>query len=224
MKKTFLILSAFLAFIAINTRSYAQKTVVNETTENLGGAVNPAFTVFIENAEYKTVSKAWKAMIDEHKGKIETSKNDINATNAVFPMLSTSPVSIFSRLIEDKTGVRITAAFSKDGQFVAGDKMPSEAESVKKTIYDCAISIKKKMVQDKLDDATKDLGKLQDKNKDLVNKKASLEKDIQNYNEKIKQAEADIQTNIQQQSESKIKIESQTKLVEDLKLKLGQVD
>jgi hypothetical protein len=211
-------------YMMMHLTSFAQKTIVNETSENLGGSVNPAFTVFIENAEYKTVLKAWKALFEEHKGKIETNKNDVNVSNVVFPLLSSTPVAVFSRIMEDKTGVKITAAFTKEGQYVSGSRLPAETETVKKIMYDFAVSIKKNMIQEKLDDATKDLEKLQDKNKDLVNKKASLEKDIQNYNEKIKQAESDIQENIQQQAESKTKIESQTKLVEEFKTKLGSVE
>ncbi len=224
MKKIAACFLIVFVLMTMNFASFAQKTIVNETNENLGGSVNPAFTVFIENAEYKTVLKAWKALFEDHKGKIETSKNDVNVSNAVFPLLSSTPVAVFSRILEDKTGVKITAAFTKEGQYVTGSRLPAETETVKKIIYDFAVSIKKKMIQEKLDGATKDLEKLQSKNEDLVNKKASLEKDIQNYNEKIKQAESDIQENIKQQAESKIKIESQTKVVEEIKAKLGSVE
>ncbi len=224
MKKITTTCLLILVFVALNLTSIAQKTVVNETSENLGGSLNPAFTVFIENAEYKTVMKAWKSLFEDKKGKVETSKNDVNVSNAVFPLLSSTPVAVFSRILEDKTGVKITVAFTKEGQYISGSRMPAEAQTVKKIVYDFVVSIKKKMIQDKLEEANKDLEKLQDKNKDLVNRKASLEKDIQNYNDKIKQAESDIQENIKQQEESKAKIESQTKLVEETKTKLGSVD
>lgn len=224
MKKIFLtslILSALM--IQCGWLS-AQKTQINETTENLGGATNPAFSVFIENADYKYVVKQWKALLESNKGKVETSKNDVNASNVILPLLSSNTVAVFSKVIEDKTGVKLVAAFSKDGHYVSGSHSPAETETVKKLIYDFAVSIKKYMIQNKLDDASKELSKLTDKQKDLTNKKEGLDKDIVNYQEKIKQAESDIQENLKNQAETKQKIETQTKVVEDIKTKLSTVE
>ena len=59
----------------------------------------------------------------------------------------------------------------------------------------------------------KDQKKLEGKNADLV-------KDIETWKKKITQAEADIQTNIKQQEEQKVKIEAQKKLVDEINRKL----
>jgi predicted nucleic acid-binding Zn-ribbon protein len=72
-------------------------------------------------------------------------------------------------------------------------------------------------LQEKLDDAAKELAKLESKGKDLLSRKESLEKDIVSYNEKIKQAEKDIQENVKDQTDNKSKTEAQSKVVEDLK-------
>lgn len=102
--------------------------------------------------------------------------------------------------------------------------METEAIAVKKIIYDFAIGIKKKMVEEKLKDATKELEKRNDKSQDLVDRKSRLEKDIANYKEKIKDAERDIEDNIKQQSEAKAKAEEQMKIVQEIKDTLNNVD
>lgn len=266
MKKITIPFIIVMAIMAFNIQMFAQKTVVSEVTENIGGATNPAFTVFIENADYKTVLKDWKALFEDHKGKIETSKKDVTISNAEFPLLSSTPVAIFSRVIDGKTGVKIIAAFNKEGQYVCTKLLPSETQVVNKIIYDFAVGIKKDMIQEQLDDASKELEKLQNNDQDLVkkeenlhkdiksyadkkkktqekmeeitkqlsnmiekdpkllDKKAGYEKDIVEFDEKTRKAENDIQENSKQQSESKIKIENQTKIVEDLRTKLTLVD
>jgi Skp family chaperone for outer membrane proteins len=212
--------------------------------------------VFIENADYKTVFNAWKSLFAEHNGKIETKKNDVNISNAVFPTISPATIAVFSRIINDKTGIKIIAAINKDGQYITSSRLPDETENAKKIIYDFAISIKKEMVQAELDAANKTLEKLRDENKDVLNKTEGLNKDIQSYNKKVSKAEMEIlektdmtaddrakkakeesnykakisetektiNENEQKLTQIKVKIENQVKVVEDLKIKLNEVD
>jgi hypothetical protein len=212
---SFLIL---IALMAINIQSFSQKTIVTETKEHLGGTINPAFSVFIENAEYKTVLKAWKTLFEDHNGKVESSKNDISVADAEFTLLSSTPVAVFSRVTEDKTGVKIVAAFNKEGQYVCTKFLPAETEIVKKNLYDFAVNIKKGMVQKEIDDAAKLLENLKNDNKNLVDKKTGLEKDIQSYNKKIKKAETEILENPQMTPEDKAK---QDKEIQNYKMKIS---
>jgi hypothetical protein len=221
MKKITVISLMVFALITINLKLMAQKTVVNETNEHLGGTVNPAFSVFIENAEYKTVLKAWKTFFEDHKGKVESSKNDVSIADAEFTLLSSTPVAVFSRVTEDKTGVKIVAAFNKEGQYICTKFLPAETEIVKKNIYDFAVSVKKNMVQAEIDDATKLLENLKSKNKDLVDKKSGLEKDIQTYNKKIKKVEDEMIKNPEMTAEDKAK---QEKEIQNLKLKISEAE
>ena len=217
MSKITSLILTLIAVISINTKISAQSVVVSESTENIGGAVNPVYTFFVDGVEFKKVTKAWRTYFEDHKGKIETSKNDWTISNAIFPVLSANPIAVLSRVIEDKSGTRIIVAFNKDGQFVNSAKLPAESDAIKKMLYDFAISVKKAAIQEKLDDASKELAKLESKGKDLVSKKESLDKDIVNYNDKIKQAEKDIQENLKDQADNISKTEAQSKVVEDLK-------
>jgi DNA repair exonuclease SbcCD ATPase subunit len=218
MKKITFILMIACALIMINSISFAQKTVVTETTENLGGTVNPAFSVFIENAEYKAVLNAWKTLFEDHRGKIATSKKDINISNAEFPLLSTTPVAVFSRITSDKLGVKVVAAFNKEGQYVCTKYLPNETEVAKKIIYDFAVSIKREMVQAELDAANKILDKMRDENKDLLNKIEGLNKDIQSYNKKINKTETDILEKTDMTADDKAKKEKE---ISDYKAKIS---
>jgi len=221
MKRVYLSLLIVFAFINVNMKSFAQKTVVNETSENLGGSVNPAFSVFIENADYKTVLKSWKALFEDHRGKIETSKKDVNISNTEFPMLSSTPIAVFSRITEDKLGVKLIVAFNKEGQYVCTKYLPSETEIAKKIVYDFAVSVKKGMVQAELDEASKLLDNLRDKNKDLLNDKSGMEKDIQSYNKKINKIEVDLVDNSKMTAEEKAKKE---KDVQNYKKKITELE
>jgi hypothetical protein len=205
MKKivtSFLIVFIFLMY---NTSVFAQKTIVSETTENLGGTVNPAFSVFIDSADYKTVLKAWKTLFEDHRGKVVTAKKDINISNAEFPLLSTTPVAVFSRITSDKIGVKVVAAFNKAGQYVCTKFLPTETEAAKKIVYDFAVSIKKGMVQNQLDAANKLLEKQRDENKSLLNNIEGLNKDIQSYNKKISKAQMDMLEKTDMTAEDKAK-------------------
>jgi hypothetical protein len=209
MKK--IVLSLLIIFIttAINLKSIAQKTVVTETTESLGGTVNPAFSVFIDNAEFKNVVKAWKTLFEDHRGKIVTNKKDINISNAEFPLLSATPVAVFSRISSDKLGVKVVAAFNKEGQYVCTKFLPAETDVAKKIVYDFAVSIKKAMVQAELDEACKVLEKMRDENKNLLNKIEGLNKDIQSYNKKVSKSQMEMVEKTDMTSEDKAKKEKE---------------
>jgi hypothetical protein len=209
MKKNVLYLLIFFMAMALHLRSIAQKTIVNESTENLGGTVNPCFSVFIDSADYKTVLNSWKTLFGDHRGKIVTSKKDINISNAEFPLLSTTPVAVFSRITYDKIGVKIVAAFNKEGQYVCTKYLPTETEVAKKIVYDFAVSIKKGMVQAQLDAASKMLDKQRDENKDLLNKIEGLNKDIQSYNKKISKAQMEMLEKTDMTTEDKAKKEKE---------------
>lgn len=256
MKKITLSILIVCVLTMMNMISFAQKTVVTETNEHLGGTVNPSFSVFIENAEGKNVVKSWKTTFENHKGKVETSKNDVIIEDVIMSKVSTTPIAVFSRITEEKTGVKIISAYTKEGQYICTKYLPTETETIKNFIYDFAVKVKKEMVQKEIDEATKQLDKLKDNNNNLIDKKSGLEKDILSYNKKIKkaedeiisnpnmlaedkakqdkdilnqklkisEAEQNIKENETQQSEMKVKIESQTKVVDDLKAKYDAVD
>ncbi|MBK8847333.1 MAG: hypothetical protein IPO27_12630 [Bacteroidetes bacterium] len=200
------------------------KTTISETTDNIGGSMNNVFSVYMEGTEYKTVMKAWKRMLEDQKAKLTTDKNDVSAANAVIPSMSASPVAIFSRLLEDKGGVRLTAAVVKDGQFVSTTASQADADNVKKYLYDFAVRMKKKVVEEEVEKAAKELEKRQDDQKDLVKRKADYERDIEDYKRKISDREKDIQDNIKKQEDAKLQTDDQLKQVEALKSKLNEID
>ncbi len=215
MKKIFTLL-----FIASSISSFAQKIKVSESKENVGNGSNNALVVTIFEAKEEDVKKEWKSLMKKYNAKVDMG-NEIFADNAKIKSIAdNNTIDIYAKTQTKKDGeIELTVAFDLGGAYLNSSDHGSQFKEAKQIVYDFAAKMTKESIDDQLKEAEKILRKFNNQQEDLVKDKTGLEKDIENYKEKIKKAEDDIVKNKGDQENKKKEIETQSKVVEDIKKK-----
>jgi hypothetical protein len=202
--------------------SFAQKTVVRHETAPLGGGVNPASVVEIENAGLKDTEKMWSSYLKDTKGKLNKSDDVYFLDNAMISSISNDTLDIYSTLKLAGKTVIITMAVNSNGTFISNSSGSQTA--VDRFLIDFAISVKKELVNEELSAAKKVLDSRNREFEKLESENKKLEKDIASMKNKISDNERNIKSNNDKLKQSQSEIEEQQKVVSDLEQKFKNIE
>ena len=163
--------------------------------------------------------KGWNAKTEKKDGGMFGDNAKITSING------NNTIDIYAKTVQGKDNeVKFMVAFDLGGAYLSSSKQGSEAREAKKIVYDFAVKMTKDAIAGQLKAAEKILNKQVDDQEDLEKDKAKLEKNIEEYKEKIKKAEEDILINKSDQEKKKGEIEVQKKVVEEIKKKEKVLD
>lgn len=189
MKKYFLILC--ISVFTFCTTS-AQHIIVKPTQSNLGGDLNSAFTVFIDEATEKQVSKNWSSYTKKHKAKNNSKGDQIFSDNAYFSSISDDTLDIYAMIRKEGKGCEITVAFNLSGTFIGYETLPDLSDDASRVVYKFAFDLRKEIVQDQIKDAENEAKKREKSYDVLVRKNSNLHKEIKKFEQKIKDNEKEL--------------------------------
>ncbi len=209
MKKLcFLIVLVFLVKV-----SFSQKKIeVNDGTSNIGGGNNPVLEVLIYEGDDKIIEKEWKSLMKSFKAKVSM-KKEIFADDATIPSISDNTIDIYATIEKSGDYYKLTVGFNLGGAYLSKSLHSSQYKVASKLIYDFAVDVSKKAVEEQMKQAEKELKDMEKTHERLVRDNENLHKDIENYKAKITQAESDIETNIKDQATAQKNIENQKEAV-----------
>lgn len=205
------------------------QTRVHQTTFTFSDGAHPTFMVEFEDADAGNVENWYKSQMKDISRDVE-SKKEIRATGARVPDIAPDTITVLCKAEKPRKGlpVALHLAFKVNGGWVAGSSDKRQAEAAHDFAYTKAVALKKHVLQLKLEDAEKTLGRYQAE-------LATLEKDHGRYIEGIEknrtkgteaaadkvQAEADLGSNnlsvqAKQNEVSAAPSETNTKELQDL--------
>ena len=128
-------------------------------------------------------------------------------------------LKVFSKLIVDQK-------VPKDFYLVIVGKGLEDVTNpqIEKILADFALTVQREQTKIQLDDQNDALKKLEKQQRNLEKDNQGLHDDIENWKKRITKAEADIETNLKNQEDAKVKIEAQKKLVEEVQKKLNSMN
>lgn len=201
----------------------AQKIVVKEDNKKIAGANNPVLVVVISVADQATVEKAWKSLMKDYGAKV-TFGNEILAKDATFKDMSNKTVDVYAVDETEKDGsVKFTVAFDMGGAFVSSSNNGDKYKIAEKLVREFAVDVSKDAVSDKLKDEKKKQKAYENNLSDLQKAENKLEKEIADYQERIKEDQKDIETNKSDQEKATKQIEDQKKVVSTVQDKLDAI-
>lgn len=198
------------------------KIKVESKNEKINGGTHNCLVVTIYDAKPDDIEKEWKSKMKSYDAKV-SGKDEIFADNALIKAVSdnTCDVYAYTEKINDNETRFIVGFQLGETWLEPKDKGYNAAEKIVKDFAveqsKDGIAAKRKAAEKLLDDKKDDQADLEKKNKDL-------HKDIDEYNEKIKKAEADIKTNEDDQAKKKEEIDAQQKVVDELKSRENSVE
>jgi hypothetical protein len=223
MKKNSVLIASLLAVTTIS----AQKINIKEGSESFStGKQNALTTTIYENTKDNVESK-WKSLLKDFKNeKVKENKGEIFGDNIVIKDWGNDPVDVYTTFEEDKKSKTVTmhVAFDLGGAYMSSSSHKDKFNYAEKMVKDFAVKMTKEPLEEKVKDAEKALGKLEDNQKELEKENKNLKSDIESYKDKIKKAEDDVSKNEQNQTKKKSEIETQKKAVEEAKKLLDKVN
>lgn len=214
------IIAALFFFFSQNI--FSQTIFIRERSETIGSGIHSALVVTIYEANTSDIEKAWKSCMKSYGAKV-TMGGEIFADNAKIKGFDNA-CDVYARIktINDKEK-ELIVAMDLDGTYLSSGSHPNQYKKMENILYDFALETTKDAISDQLKDAEKAYKKLMKEQNNLVNEKVQLLKDIENYKNKIVQAEKDTLENAKMQETKKSEIERQRKSVEGVKGKFNSV-
>jgi len=207
MKNLFLI-----ALLTITSIANAGKSKVLETNYNFTIGSHTALSTYIHEATMKDVEKAWKNMMKDGKAKVKSKKDELHADDAILPSITTHPMDIYAAFVEDKNGVAIYITVDFGGAFISSTSHPKEFQDLSSMLADFGYNQTKEAIEEKLENAEKELQKVENDYEEEQKNEADMKDDIKKLESKIEQSKKD-------QQDQKAVIESQKKILQEIKQK-----
>ena len=217
------ITTLFVLLFMTQFMGFSQNVTESETTMSLGR--QNSFMVTVEGADKDMLEDEWKDYIKEY-GKIKKNKKakEQYIVDAKIQVIyGSNPIDIYSKIEERKGQASLYLWVDLKGGFLVSDEHPKEADNARMFLEDFYVVVRKKVIAEELKEGEKameklekELSKLEDKNKDLHN-------DIEDYKDKIRKAEMNIEENLRYQDDKRVEIESQKKVVEEIVERLNNV-
>lgn len=217
MKNVISIFLSSLLFLSICFSVNAQDNItqITEKEHDMALGVQNGLSMFIPEADEKTVIKAWEKLMKENrfdkKSKISTEKNETVALNM---MIYGIPVDVYSQVFYQNDGVKFTSFFDMgELGFINSADMPENYSKIEQFLRNFAFMTSKEVVKQQLNEEVKVLKKIEGEQRKLEKENKRLHKEIEEAKKRIAEAEELIEKNLRDQDLK----------TEELKLQEGRI-
>jgi hypothetical protein len=222
-----LLLSIPSVFFAQMTTKGESSSLVNEGERVMSQGNKSSLAVNLTKTNAKFAEKMWKDFTKQYKGDYKRDKkNDEYFTdNAnIASVGGGNTVDLFMKFAESGENTTATLWIDLGGAFINSKDFKDKYAEAEKLMTEYALKVAREQTQiqlkeqqDALKDAEKQQKKLEDKHKSLL-------QDIEDWKKKIAKAEQDIIVNQKSQDDTKVKIETQKKVVDEVQKKLNSLN
>lgn len=197
---------------------------IREVEKTISMGAQPAFVINHPNATAKMAEAAWEDHMKKNgKAKKNRKSKELETVDATINMISSTPLNVYF-LAEDGADMATSYVFFDNGSnFITSSSDSDAAGGIYEFLTPFVYGVEKLVIEEELDTeekGLKDLGKDLDK---LTKDNEGLHGDIEKWKEKIRQAELDIEKNLQEQDAKNTEITNQQSLIEEVKKKLNAV-
>jgi hypothetical protein len=230
-----LILAA--AFCCFSFAGFAQKTIVDETDQNVNGVPRKGQSISIQ-LDSKLVEKAWQNYLKEKAGKLQNSKSVLTVEQGKIESIAKTPIRIVSTVNAAETGTLVWWSVDMGSNYVNKSATPDQYKAAETFVRDFARKLYREDVDRQILEAEKVLTSTQaeetrviktaddikrniEKNKQ---RKIELEAEIARNTQELTQLNLDTENNIKQQATAKQNVENMRQAVEVVKNKVNLID
>ena len=220
--------SALFLLLTTVSSVYAQKTVeVKEVVSALSMGERSGYSVSLGDRSEKDVVKALKIWINDIQKKVEvdeTGKHEFKATNITAPTLSENPSNIYFLFTTEKDELIVTGFFEVNGAFVSSTTNPDKVKACETLMQKFVYRIEKIAIQETVTAEQKILEQRNDEQTSLEKKNKQLNDQITEWEESIKKAKSELETNAKNQEAKKEEIASQQKKLNEIQSDLKKYE
>ncbi len=216
-------LTLFIAFIACSNLAYAQ---LEESSKAMSTGVNNAIILDIPNSETKVVEKVWKSFSKDFNTKTRKDKktDEWQSASPFLSGFSSNVDNLYVRIEDSGENTKLISWYEIEGDYLNSESYPEDFDAAQVLLMGFALEVAKTYTMMELEEEEKELKKIESSLKKLKREKETYEKNIADYENKIIETEKKIEENVFEQEKSKLDIESQLEVIEQVKQKLSELD
>ena len=204
-----------------------QQSLVSETDRLMSQGNKTSLLVNLPKANAKFAEKIWKDFSKQFKGEYKKDKKNEEyfTDNAMIVGIGgANTVDMYVKFAESGENTTATLWIDLGGAFVNSKDFKDKYSEAEKLLLNYAVTVSREQTKIQLDDQQKELKSFEKKQRNLESDKDGLLKDIDGWKKKIAKAESDVINNTKAQEDSKVKIETQKKLVDEIQKKLNSLN
>ncbi len=220
MKKSILTLIAFF----LVQLTYAQKINITTGMEKLNDEFQEAYNLFVPHVTPKALSKEWASYLKDYKGKLKSSGDEVNSTNAILPMISRDTLQIFARVSPVAEGAVLVVGFQAPAGFISASTNSDESQTIIKLLHDFALPIAKDGLKEKVKAAEKIVESKEKESEEIVKKSDRLRADNEKMQNQINDNERELKDNEKKIGDVKSEIGSAKDALQKVKEKEKDLD
>ena len=202
-------------------------SLVREGERSMSQGSKNALTIDLPKTTPKEAEKLWKDYAKQFKGDTKKDKktDEWFTDNAMIAAIGgANTIDMYTKF--EETGGNTTMGMWIDlgGAYVGSKEFSDKYKEAENIMKNFALTVAREQTKKQLSDQSDELKTMERKQRNLEKDNIGLHEDIDKYKQKIAKAESDIQVNLKNQEESKKKIESQRKLVDEIQKKLNNLN
>src|SRR4051812_3793260 len=130
-----------IAAIAMPTLLFAQPTVtVTESEKEMSLGTKGGYVLLIPEAKSPQINSDWqKAMKKDAKGKVEDNKTEVKTNLITIKNISQVPLTVYSRTVETKEGVQLSAWFVEGDTFISTPVSTDKSLAIQRYLHDFGV-------------------------------------------------------------------------------------
>jgi hypothetical protein len=218
--------SMYMLTFLVATLPFVASAQVKEGEKLMSLGNNNSLSIELPKVKADFAEKIWKNFVKSYKGKYSKDKKNKEyfLDNALIPGLGAgNTVDLHASFVEMGENTMFTVWFNLGGAYVSSAQSKEQYTEAEKLVLKYAIETAAEQTKIHLADQQDELKKQEKQLKKLEEKNADHKKDIENWKNKIKQAETDIEVNVKAQGDQKTKIGEQRKLIDEIQKKLDSL-
>jgi len=220
------IITKSLLFLLFIIPSFAFGQIIEED-KSMSLGVKNALVLELPGTSEKIVDKLWKKYSKDFDGKTKKDRKSdewFTDDGNIISIGGANTLDVYARIGSVGDAVSLTAWFDMGGTFLSSYEHPDEYDEAQKILLRFALEVAIETTKIELNGEEKKMKELDNKLKRLQRDKENYEKEIVLAKERIEKAEANIETNEKDQSNTNEAIEAQRGVIEQVQDKLRQLE
>jgi len=197
---------------------------IREVEKTISMGAQPAFVINHPNATVKMAEAAWEAHMKKNgKTKKNRKSKEYETLDTEINMIGSLPLNIYF-LAEKGADMATSYIFFDNGsEFITSTNNTSAADGIYEFLTPFVYGVEKLVVEEEMNMEEKDLKTLNRDLEKLAKSNEAFHADIEKWQERIRQAEIDIEKNLQAQEVKNEEITAQEGVIEAVKKKLNSI-
>lgn len=211
MKKVLFI----LALIACN--AWGQEVKTTSETFTFSNGPHPSLSVAIPYGNVAIAEKMVRSELKDWEGKYDSKNNEFQTIQATLKGMGGKAFDAYCRVIQfNETTVKIILAVDLGGAYMDAKEHKTQFEYLEEKFKKIGIKVGEESINQELETEQRVLRKLEREKEDHLSNVSDAKKAIENYKEKIKQAELKIEQNEKGAEKKTDEIKAQGEKIEQI--------